>query len=112
MKPVIHSVREIGSNRITFTLPSWHQNNSFDRLLRSLALLTVLFFKLESNMLMVSHVSVCQFSTNQLYQEEKKALFMNTTTLPQSQVIIEQLVSASETLIKLSYGHLHGQLET
>lgn len=37
---------------------------------------------------------------------------MNTTTLPQSQVIIEQLVSASETLIKLSYGHLHGQLET
>lgn len=73
MKPVIHNVREIGSNRITFTLPSWHQNNSFDRLLRSLALLTVLFFKLESNMLMVSHVSVCQFSTNQLYQEGKKS---------------------------------------
>lgn len=30
----------------TITLPSWHQNKSFDRLLLSLALLTVLFFKL------------------------------------------------------------------
>lgn len=37
---------------------------------------------------------------------------MNTTTLPQSQVVIEQLVSVPETLIKLSYGHLQGQLET
>lgn len=72
MKLVIHNVREIGSNRMPLPYLTGIKIGYLTGFYRALLYQRFCFSNWDSNMLMVAHVSVCQFSTNQLYQEEKK----------------------------------------